>query len=161
MHAEALVCALLTAMAIVIAFGCAGGRDRRCVVLGALAAALLLIKINVGAYAVISIGFAAVMAGPSLVRHAALRYAVILALVLVGPAVMASRLEHRVDAGLRVARRAVRRVARVRRHAGRQSGAEASDESARWPRWLIGGFVACLVVVLASRYSRWARAPAR
>src|ERR1700722_8310003 len=65
MHAAALVCALLTTMALVIAFGLPALPRASLCMLGGLAAALLLTKINVGAYAVISIAFAAVMAGPS------------------------------------------------------------------------------------------------
>ena len=148
MHAEALICGLLTAMAIVIAFGVRARPRSSLCVLGALAAALLLTKINVGAYAVISIAFAAVMAGPSLVRYAVLRYAVIIALVLIGPAVMASRLNiasTRVYALLAV----LSAVSLVFVATPLTIDAVGSDESARWPRWLIGGFVACLVVVLA------------
>jgi hypothetical protein len=148
MHPEALICALLTATVIVVAFGLRRRPRASLFAVGALAAALLLTKINVGGYAIISIAFACVMTGRSLLRYAVLRRAVIVAFVLVGPAVMIAKLNTgsaRVYAALALlsALSLVFIAVPTRIEAG------ASDESGRWPRWLIGGFAACAFVVLA------------
>jgi hypothetical protein len=148
MHPEALVCALLTASVIVVVFGLPRRPQLSLFTLGALAAALLLTKINVGGYEIISIAFAAVMAGPALVRYAVLRWGVIAAFVLVGPAVMASQLNTapvRVYALLAV----LSALALTFVSAPIRIEAPRSDESSRWPQWLIAGFGTCLVVVLA------------
>jgi hypothetical protein len=148
MHAEALIGALLTATAIVIAFGLPRWPRASLFAIGAVAGALLLTKINVGGYAVISIAFAAVMAGGSLVRYTALRRVMIVAFVLVGPAVMIKSL-NTPWARLYAALAALSALSLVFVAAPRKIDETASDESACWPRWLIGGCAACLLPVLA------------
>lgn len=148
MHPEALICGLLTAMALVIAFGLPVRRRASLLALGALVAALVLTKINVGGYAIVSIVFAVVLAGRSLIRYRLLRWAVIAVFVLVGPLIMASELNTgtaRVYALLA----AVSALALVFVAVPVRVDRSASDDSMRWLGWLIAGFGACLVVVLA------------
>src|ERR1019366_1989723 len=148
MHPEALICALLTATTIVIAFGLRRRSRSSLFALGAIAAALLLTKINVGGYAIISIAFAAVMAGSSLVRYAVFRRGVIVAFVLIGPVVMTSEL-NTAPARLYPVLAVLSALSLVFVAAPVRIDAATSDESAQWPRWLIGGFAACLAAVLA------------
>lgn len=146
MHPEALICALLTATAAVAAFGLDRWPRASFFALGALAGALLLTKINVGGYAVIAIAFATVMAGSSLFGRVPLRRLVIVAFVLVGPAVMIKKLNTgwtRAYA-LLAALSALSLV-----FVASSPPSAADDESLRWPVWIACGFGALLVIVLS------------
>jgi hypothetical protein len=148
MHAEALVSALLVAMSAVIAFGVRRRPRASLAMIGALAAALLLTKINVGIYAIVAIGFATVVAGGSLVRLIPLRWLAVAAFVLVGPVVMASKLNTawaRSYALLAL----LSTLSLVFVALPRERDSASADESPQWLPWLIGGFTACLVIVLA------------
>ena len=147
MHAAALICALLTAMAAAVAFLLPARTRVALVVIGALAAALLLTKVNVGVYALVSIGFATVMASPLLARQSVLRWLAAAAFVLVGPAVMFTKLNNgwvRTYALLAV----LSTLSLVFVALPRETGSATTDESLDWLRWLIGGFVGCAAVVL-------------
>ena len=147
MHAAALICLLLTAMSAVTAFVVRAHPRAGLIALGALAGALLLTKINVGAYAAVSIGFAAVMAGRSLARYTPLRWLAVVALVLIGPLVMASKLNSgwaRSYALLAV----LSTLSLVFVALPRYAETAAPDDSVRWLRWLLTGFAASLVIVL-------------
>lgn len=148
MHPAALICALLTAMVAVIAFVLPTRPKVALAVIGALAAALLLTKINVGVYAIISIAFATVMASRSLVRHAAVRWVAVAAFVLVGPLVMAGKLN--IDWVRAYALLAVlSTLALVFVALPHKEEMAGPDDSVGWPSWLIGGFVGCVFIVLA------------
>ncbi len=148
MHPGALICLVLTGMSAVIAFVVPLRPRTGLIAVGALAAALLLTKINIGIYAVVSIGFAAVMAGRSLARHTPLRWLAAAAFVLVGPVVMASKLNTgwaRSYALLVV----LSTLALVFVAFPRYADSAAPDDSVLWVRWLALGFAGCLVIVLA------------
>ncbi len=147
MHPGALIGALLAAMAAAIAFALPARPRPALATVGALAAALLLTKINVGAYVIVAIGFATVMAGTSLVRHALLRWLAVAAFVLIGPVVMANKLNTswaRSYALLAV----LATLALVFVALPRDGDAAVRDESVDWLMWLVGGFIGCAVVVL-------------
>jgi hypothetical protein len=148
MHATGLASALLTTMLIVIALAVATRPRAALSVVGALAAALLLTKINIGAYAIVAIGFATVMAGGSLVRYAGLRWLAVAAFVLIGPAVMASKLNSASFQSYAVLV-VLSTLSLVFVALPRESDYVTRDESPRWLRWLIGAFAGCLVIVLA------------
>lgn len=93
MHVAALVCWLTAAMALAIAFGLERWRRAGPMVLGALAAALTLSKVNVGGYAVIALIFAAVVAGPAWARHRPLPLLASALFTLVSFGVMARELD--------------------------------------------------------------------
>ena len=134
-------------MAAAIAFLLPGRTRVALVIIGALAAALLLTKVNIGVYALVSIGFATVMAGRSLVRHAVLRWLAAAVFVLVGPAVMFTKLNTgwvRTYALLAV----LATLSLVFVALPRETGSATDDESLHWLRWLIGGFVGCAAAVL-------------
>ena len=148
MHAAALVCALTVAMSAVVAFGVRSRPRASLILVGALAAALLLTKINVGVYAIVAIGFATIIAGGSLVRYDALRWLAAAAFVLVGPAVMANKLNTGWvrDYAVLVL---LSTLSLVFVALPRETRGVPPDESPRWLRWLIGGFAGCVVIVLA------------
>lgn len=148
MHTSALICLLLTLMAAVLAFVVPRRSRAGLVAVGAIAAALVLSKINVGGYAVISIAFAAVMAGGVLLRYTLLRWLVAAAFVLVGPVVMAGHLNSGWVRGYAVLAVASS-LALVLVALPTRIDSAQSDDSARWPRFLVAGFAACLVVVVA------------
>jgi hypothetical protein len=114
---------------------------------GALVAALLLTKINVGGYTFIALGFAAVMSIGTFVRLWWLRMLACAALVLVGPVVMIGSLNsgwvqsYALMAG--VSALSLVFVA-LPRH-GEDLLRAGTD---RWWIALIGGFVAALVVIV-------------
>ena len=147
MHPQALVCALLTAMLLVTAFMVERAPRIAMHVIGALAAALLLTKINVGVYAIVSIAFAAVMAGPALGRRALLRALVIAALIAVGPLVMLHTLsttwtEHyAVLVALSAAALALAATPL-------SVSVAALAETSGWAAWLLRGFGICAALVL-------------
>jgi hypothetical protein len=152
MHAEALVCALITAASGVAAFGVRSRPRVSLIAVGALAAALLLTKINVGIYAIVAVGFAAVIAGGSLLRYSVLRWLAVGAFVLVGPAVMFGNLNTawaRSYAVLAV----LSTVSLVFVALPRETDIAAADESPHWLRWLVGGFIGCLVIVLGITFA--------
>lgn len=147
MHPEALVCALLSAIIVVSAFGLPRWHRASLFAIGALVAALLLTKINVGGYAVVAVAFAAVVAGRSLGRLTILRWLVTAAFVLVGPAVMFGEID--TGTAQTYALLAVLSTLSLVFVAVPTSGQPGrDDESARWPQWLVGGFATGLVVVI-------------
>jgi hypothetical protein len=147
MHPEALTCALLTAMALVITFGLEPHGRASLVAIGALAAALLTTKVNVGGYAMIAVAFAAVTAGPGLSRYTILRWPVTAAFVLVGPVVMVGKLN--TAQARSYALLAVLSALSVVFVTGvDEARVRAAGDSLSWPRWLLAGFLACLILVL-------------
>ncbi len=146
MHAEALICLLLTAIVLVVAFALRSAPRGSIVALGALAAFLLLTKVNVGGYTIVALGFAAVMAGRSLQRRAWTRMLAAAVFVLVGPAVMIKTLDTRWT--LTYAALAVLSTAALVFVVMPRSVPESDDESGRWPVWLLSGFAIAFVFVL-------------
>lgn len=148
MHASMLNDFMLMLMAATAVFGIPRRPDIALSVIGAIAAALLLIKINVGGYAIVGIAFAVVMAGGRLARFAPLRLSGIAAFTLVGPAVMAGKLN--TEWARSYALLAVLSTLAITFVAGpTRVGWTGRDGSERWPVLLIGGFVSALVVILA------------
>jgi len=147
MHPVALVTGLLAVIALVIAFALDRHERSALFALGALAAALLLTKINIGGFVIISIAFAAIMASPWLGRLLAVRWLAVAALVLVGPLIMASTLDT-------AATRSFALLAVLSTASLAMIAMPYPDERARlgppdwgreWAIWLIGGFAACLI----------------
>ena len=152
MHAAALVCALFAAMTAAIAFGTRGRARASLILVGALVAALLLTKINVGVYAIVAVGFAALVAGGSLVRLAPVRWLAAAAFVLVGPAVMFSKLNTASTRSYAVLA-VLSTLALVFVALPRETDSVTTDESLHWLRWLVSGFIGCLVVVLVITFA--------
>jgi hypothetical protein len=147
MHAEALICLLLVAIALVIAIGLPARPRPSLIAIGALVAALLLTKINVGGYAVVSILFAVVMGGRSLVRRPVIRWVAIILLLAVGPVVMNSEFASEVTrdyAGLAVLS-CLSLVFVAAPPVGEVSG---DGDSLRWLVWLLIGFAGAFVVIV-------------
>ncbi len=143
----ALICVLLTALVAVVAFVLPARPRVALAAIGALAATLLLTKVNVGAYAIVSIGFATVMTRRSLAGHALVRWLAVAAFVLVGPAVMTSNLNS--DWARSYALLAVlSTLALVFVALPRALDDDAPEDWVAWPSWLIGGFGVCVVIVL-------------
>jgi hypothetical protein len=90
MQPDSLVCALMVALLLTMAFGMPRRPRAACALGGALCCAVLLTKINVGAYALASVGFAAAMTIPALARHRLVRAVAILVFVGIGPGVMST-----------------------------------------------------------------------
>lgn len=147
MHAEALICLMLTASMLVIAFGMQAAPRGSIALLGVLAAFLLLTKINVGGYAIVAIVFAGVMAGRSLRRHTSVRALTAAAFVLVGPAVMVRTLNTQWT--LTYACLAVLSALALVFVATPTAESGSADESRRWPVWFLSGFTVASGVVLA------------
>jgi hypothetical protein len=155
MHPVALVTGLLAVMALVIAFALDRYERSSLFALGALAAALLLTKINIGGFVIISIAFASIMASPWLARPPVLRWLAVAGLVLVGPVIMASTLDTYTTRSFAIltvlSTASLAMVAMPYPEARARLG--PPHRGRKWPIWLIGGFAACLipcvVVVLA------------
>jgi hypothetical protein len=147
MHPGALICLVLTLMAGVGAFVVHTHPRAGYVAIGAAAAALLMTKINVGGYAVISIAFAAVMASWSLARCTWLRRLVIAAFVLVGPAIMATKLNQ--GWARSYAFLAILSTLSLAFVSLPGQIADDSEGSADSVRPLIAGFVVTLIVILS------------
>jgi hypothetical protein len=148
MHAAALACLLLTALVAVAAFVVRSGEQAGLAAVGAICAALLLTKINVGGFAAIAIVFAAVLAGGSLLRVRPLRWLVIAAFVLVGPALMVSKLNAGWARSYAIVA-ALSTLSLVLVALPTRIELLPRDASLRWLRPLIGGFVAVVLLVLA------------
>jgi len=149
MQADSLVCALTIAVLVVSVFGVERLPRAACAGIGALCAALLLTKINVGAYVLAAVGFTAVMTIPTLARWRPLRGFAVLVFVLVGPGVMLATLsEAWTQYYMALAFASTLALAFVAHYAG-ISRDQAGDESRSWPYWLAGGFVAVFVLVMA------------
>ncbi len=143
MHAEALVCALLTATMLVTAYWLPHSARGAPAALGALAAALLLTKVNVGVYAIVAVAFAVIVAGAPLGRFSAVRGLVIAAFVGVAPIVMLSSLNTPwARAYTIVAATSALSIVFV-------STRSRTVADLPWVEWVIGGFAACSAAVLA------------
>ncbi len=147
MHAQIVVLLLTSAAAAVALLGLDRSERAAPAALGALLAALALTKVNLGGYATIAIAVAVVFAGPARFRRRwllALATAVFVCLPLV---VMASELH----------------IQQERMYALVVACSALSLAIAAWPRkstdegnqwsdtlwlWMVGGFVACAVLVL-------------
>lgn len=154
MHAEALICLLLTLILMILVFGLPRWPRAALAGMGALVAILVLTKINVGGYAAISIAFAVVMTAPRLVRSSALRWLAALIFVASGPVIMAANLNQASTrdyallvllSTLSIAFVAYPVVSGADRSGGRAQPSEAGWD---WVLWCIAGFVAAAVVVL-------------
>ena len=148
MHASMLNDFLLTVLVGTAAFGMQRRTSATLMVIGALTGALLLTKINIGGYAIVAVAFAAVLAGGWLGRWRAARVVVIIALVLVGPVVMIGKLgDGWAENYALLAALSAGSVALVAVPA-RLSYAPG-DGSGTWALWLLGGFFAMVVAVVA------------
>jgi hypothetical protein len=144
MQADSLVCGLTVAVFVCAAFGLERRPRASCVAIGALTAALLLTKVNAGAYAMIAVGFAAIMTFPQLRHRRWLRALASIAFVAVGPAVMLKTFSAEWTQYFIVLTLAST-IALV--FVVDPDSPEAGDEN--WSAsWLISGFVATVVVVV-------------
>ena len=148
MHASMLNDAVLTLIVAVAVFGLERHPRLALGTIGALAGALLLIKINIGGYAVIAIAFAAVFAGGWLGRWAPLRIVLGIALVVVGPAVMLAKLDLAWvdDYALLAVLSAGALVLAAR---SERLPYDPRDGTRFWAVWLIGGFLALVIAIVA------------
>jgi hypothetical protein len=147
MQADSLACGLVVAILVAAVFALDRWPSVGCAAIGALTAALLLTKINVGAYAVIAVGFAAVMAVPVLAERRALRALAVVAFVGVGPAVMLMTISQQWTQYFVVLTLAstIALVFVVEPNLSNDSDRQTLRS---WPLWLIVGFAACFVAVL-------------
>ena len=147
MHASMLNDFVEMLIVLVLAFGLRRWSAVSLGIAGALVGALILTKINVGAYAFVAVGFAAVMSIEGLRRHRSLRLLASLALVLVGPVVML----HTFNSGWTQSYALLAGVSALAIvfAVGLTPDPLEPVQTERWGWYLAGGFVAALVVILA------------
>ena len=92
MHTQGIICVLLALLAAVTVFALPRWRRTSLLAIGAICGALLLSKINVGGYAVVSVLFAAAVTGQAIFRRRLLAWLMALIFTLIGPLVMISAL---------------------------------------------------------------------
>jgi hypothetical protein len=148
MHTEALICLLLALTVAVVVFALPQRPRGALVAIGALSAALLLSKINVGGYAVVSIAFAAAMTGGSIMRRRWLSWLVAALFVVLGPLIMVSDLNTGTTQtyALVIAASALS-IALVAMPDGVETAAD--DGSWSWIGWLAAGVIGMAVLVIA------------
>jgi hypothetical protein len=155
MHAQTMVVLLTMAIAAVVMLGLPRFARAAPFALGALLAALLLTKINLGGFAYVAVGFAAVMAGPSWLRRRWMLTIAAAGFVLLGPALMHSEWhiqeQVRYSLAISLSSLALTVVAWPRADDGAEVGAHR--ELVRWVvtgSAVCGGLVMLIVVVLGS-----------
>ncbi|MGZ4251624.1 MAG: Ig-like domain-containing protein, partial [Solirubrobacteraceae bacterium] len=118
------------------------------IAIGALVGAALLCKVNVGGYAAIAVGYAAVMSLPRMPWGRILRVAAIAAIVLVGPTVMTPTLNTGWTQryAFLVAASAVGLVLATARSNG--LGETAGADAQHWIVWLLSGLAGALALVI-------------
>ncbi|MGZ6286218.1 MAG: hypothetical protein ACXWQ5_23360, partial [Ktedonobacterales bacterium] len=139
-----LVCGILAAAVFVLP-----ARPRIALIaIGALVGAALLCKVNVGGYAAIAVGYAAVMSLPRMPWGRILRVAAIAAIVLVGPTVMTPTLNTGWTQryAFLVAASAVGLVLATARSNG--LGETADADAQHWIVWLLSGLAGALALVI-------------
>jgi hypothetical protein len=116
--------------------------------IGASTGAVLLTKVNVGGYVLIAVGYAAVMSVPRLPLRGLVRVGAVAAIVLVGPAVMATTLDTPWTQryAFLVAASAVALVLVTTRAHGDDEVVEAT--SSCWVAWIVSGLVGSVAVVI-------------
>jgi hypothetical protein len=116
--------------------------------LGALVAALLLTKINIGGFAAIAVAYATVMALPALRRVRPLRWLAAIALVAVGPVVMTRNLTDGWAQRYAILAAAGALAVVLAADLPERSGISHPEDARRWVMWLLSGFAACAVLVV-------------
>jgi hypothetical protein len=149
MHASGVVSALLAISVAIISLLQAGRVPWGLIALGALVAAAVLTKINVGGFYAIAVLYALVMTWPSLRRLLALRWLVALCLVGVGPVLMLRNLSHQWTQDYAILAAASALAVVLMTSAAADADAGGAQEALRWARWLLAGFVGCAVVLIA------------
>lgn len=146
LHPGGLVCLLLVAIIAVAAFVTERPAHGLFAAIGALIAALVLTKINVGGFALISLALTCTIVYPALSRRAWPRVAMELVFVLVPLALTASKADQswawQFGLHVSVAALAVVIVLRARR------GEQQRDAGELW--WVAGGFVVLAVLICAT-----------
>lgn len=170
MHASDIVCLLFAATIATVAFVLPKRLRTALFILGAVVAALILTKINIGGLASIALLYAATMTVPALRRIAPLRWFTTAALVCVGPALMLSDLHHQwaqkyaLLAAASAAALAITclpidirfttdidnggATADADTNSASNETSSADDKAWVWARWLVAGGVTCTVVVI-------------
>ena len=147
MHASGIVCALFAAVALDLSFLLPRHTRAGLISLGAIVAALMLTKVNVGGFAAIAVAYATVVTLPALSRVAALRWLAGASIVAIGPILMYGDLDQQwaqnyailaVAGGLAVV---ITTASPIWRNTSQASAGE-------WVRWLAGGFVVCALLVV-------------
>ncbi|MDQ6739715.1 MAG: Ig-like domain-containing protein, partial [Actinomycetota bacterium] len=142
------VLVLISALVATAVFLLPGHKRIALSVIGALVSAVILTKVNAGGYALIAVGYAALMSLPRLPWGRLLRAGAIAAMVLVGPAVMASSLSSGwvQRYAFLFAASAVALVLVTTRPDPENEA--AGGQSERWITWMLSGFAAASVFVI-------------
>jgi hypothetical protein len=145
MHSGGLICLLLGSILVISCLVRAGSSPPALGLLGGAVAALALVKVNVGLFALVALALACVVSYPVLARRRLLRPAVEVAFVALPLLVLVSKLDEAWarDYAVHVAVAALAVVVVLRaRRVGDRDGEEL------W--WLAGGLVAVGVTVIAA-----------
>lgn len=149
MHASGVVCVLLGLTVALVSFVLPHRPRAALLTLGALVAALALTKVNVGGYSAIAVAYATVMTFPTLRRVAPLRWLAAAALVVIGPILMAGNLSQRWTQEYAILAVAGGLAFVLVSNVARESTNGDAEAARRWMLWLLSGFAACAVLVIA------------
>ncbi|MGA2470496.1 MAG: hypothetical protein ABSG64_07385 [Solirubrobacteraceae bacterium] len=154
LQGDSLVCLMEVALLAIVIVGMPRWPRAACAAIGAMCAALLLTKINVGAYAMCAVGFAAAMTIPSLARWRALRILAAVAFVAVGVAVMANMtLSTQWTQYFMVIVLASSAALAFVAWPSAPVRDEDSESSAHWPVLMVAGFGTCFIAILLVIFS--------
>jgi hypothetical protein len=149
MQSDSLGCALMVAFLVTVAFGLPKHPRATCILVGVLSGAVLLTKINLGAYALASVGFAGVMSVPGLARRRALRWLGVCVFVGIGPAVMTTLISDQwTQYAIALTLASTVSLVFVATPNLSPAGSDEDRQSVWWPVWFGAGFMAMVTLVL-------------